>query len=265
MNKIDVIGKKFMTVLSWWKWFIIPIILMSCVSYYVVEPGYAVVHTRLGKIINTHTDSGMHWYIPAVDRIVPLDMRIKKSVIKTEAFSHDLQVIDAEVAINHRVLDPLAVYKNIGPDYDATVIDPFTQESVKAIIATFSAEALTQYRNEAKELVKEDLRKSLEQVHIKLVDFNFIHADFHDDFIKSVESKQIAEQRAKQAKFETEQVKEQALQMKERADADAYSLKVQKEMATPQLALLKAIEKWDGRLPKIMTQGILNTLNGDNA
>jgi len=229
--------------------------------WFIVEPGFAVVHTRMGKIINTHTDSGLHFMIPLTDTAIPIDMRIKKSIIKTEAFSHDLQVIDAEIAINHRVSNPLEVYKNIGKDYKNTVIDPLTQESVKAIIATFSAEALTQHRNEAKEMVKEDLRKSLEAVHIKLVDFNFIHADFHDDFIKSVEAKQIAEQRAKQAKYETEMIKERATQKREMADADAYALKVQKEMATSQLSLLKAIEKWDGKLPKIMTQGLLNTIN----
>ncbi len=235
--------------------------LFSMRPWFIVEPGFAVVHTRMGKIINTHTDSGLYFMIPLTDTAISIDMRIKKSVIKTEAFSHDLQIIDAEVAINHRVSNPFEVYKNIGKDYETTVIDPFTQESVKAIIATFSAEALTQHRNEAKEMVKEDLRKSLELVHIKLVDFNFIHADFHDDFIKSVEAKQIAEQRAKQAKYETDMTKERAIQKREMADADAYALKVQKEMATPQLSLLKAIEKWDGKLPKIMTQGLLNTIS----
>ena len=56
-------------------------------------------------------------------------------------------------------------------------------------------------------------------------------------------------------------IKERALQKREMADADAYALRVQKEMATPQLSLLKAIEKWDGKLPKIMSQGLLNTIS----
>lgn len=244
---------------------VILVILVSMKPWYVIEPGYAAVHTRLGRIKTTHTESGFHSMIPLVDKITPLDMRIMKSVIKTEAFSHDLQVIDVEVAINHRIQNPELVFKNIGPSYEQTVIDPFTQESVKAVIAKFTAEELTQHRNKAKEMVKDDLRNALEQVHIQLVDFNFIHADFHDDFIRAVEQKQIAEQSAKRAKFETESVKEQAIQIQARADAEAYSLKVQKEMATPQLALLKAIEKWDGHLPRIVTQGLLPTFNEGSA
>jgi len=232
--------------------------------WYIVDPGFSAVHTRLGKIKGTHIDSGFHWMIPLVDSITPLDMRIKKSVIKTEAFSHDLQVIDVEVAINHRIKDPELVFKDIGPSYEQTVIDPFTQESVKAVIAKFTAEELTQQRNNAKEMVKADLKSALDLVHIHLVDFNFIHADFHDDFIRAVEQKQIAEQSAKRAKFETESVKEQAIQIQARADAEAYSLKVKKEMATPQLALLKAIEKWDGHLPRIMSSDISTFLKEDN-
>lgn len=228
---------------------------------YTVDPGYSSIHMRLGYVIGEYNEPGFHLYYPLLDNVVIMDRRIQKSVIKTEAFSHDLQVIDVEVAINHRIQNPLSIYENIGADYAETVINPYTQESVKATIAQFTAEDLTQQREHAKELVKEDLRNALSNIDIILVDFNFLHVDFHEDFIRSVERKQIAEQRSKQSKFETIRVKEEALQIKERADAEAYSLKVQKEMATPQLALLKAIEKWDGKLPKMITQGVLQAIN----
>lgn len=241
--------------------------LLACViaillvkSFYVIDPGFSAVHTRLGRIVQSPKESGYYFKVPFIDRITPLDLRIRKSVIKTEAFSHDLQTVDIEVAINHRIEDPWLIYKNIGADYERVVIDPFTQESVKAIVAMFSAEDLTQNRNKAKEMVKEDLRQALEQVHIHLVDFNFIHADFHHDFIKSVESKQIAEQRAKQAKFETESMKETAIQIQTRAEAEAHALKVQKDSVTPQLVLLKAIEKWNGILPRVITSSSLINL-----
>lgn len=236
---------------------LIAVALYFSLPFYTVNPGYAAVHLRLGKVVGTRHTSGAYFKIPFVDSIIPIDMRIRKSVIKTEAFSHDLQTVDLEVAINHRVLDPLLVFKDIGSDYEQVVIDPFTQESVKAIIATFSAEELTQQRNKAKEMVNKDLANSLAQVHVKLVDFNFIHADFHHDFIRSVERKQIAEQSAKKAKYETEEVKEIAIQTKMKADAEAYALKAQKEVVTPQLVFLKAIEKWDGKLPRVATSSAL--------
>ncbi len=228
----------------------------------IVQPGFAGIHTRMGHIVKCCQSSGLYWKTPFIENIIPIDMRIRKSVINAEAFSHDLQMVQLEVAINYRVIDAELIYKEIGLDYEKIVIDPFTQESVKAIIAQFSAEELTQHRNEAKEKVKEDLRKSLESVHIKLVDFNFIHADFHEDFIRSVENKQIAEQQAKQAKYETERVKELALQTQAKAEAEAYAMRIQREQITRELAFVRAVEKWDGQLPRILTGNALIDLKG---
>ena len=240
----------FMTILVG-VWFMRP--------FYIVSPGENALHLRLGKIVDTKKEPGAYLKYPFIDTIVPIDIRIKKSVIKTEAFSQDLQSVDIEVAINHRVQDALSIYCNIGVDYQEIVIDPFTQESVKAIIARFTAENLTQRRHDAKEMVKNDLTESLAAVDIELVDFNFIHADFRSDFINAVEKKQIAEQDAKRTKFITDKVKEEVIQSKVRSEAEAYSLQVQRAAVTPELielkkveALFRAIEKWNGILPEFV-------------
>ena len=91
-----------------------------------------------------------------------------------------------------------------------------------------------------------------------LVDFNFIHLDFSKDFIHAVEEKQIAEQSAKTSKNLTEKIKEEALQIRTRADAEAYAFQVQKESVSDNLIKLKqieaqmyAIKKWNGVLPRM--------------
>jgi hypothetical protein len=47
-----------------------------------------------------------------------------------------------------------------------------------------------------------------------------------------------------------------AVQAKLTADAEAYAQQVKKQSATKELAQLKAIEKWDGVLPKYVTGSI---------
>ena len=86
---------------------------------------------------------------------------------------------------------------------------------------------------------------------IAIVDF-----DFTPQFLKAVEEKQIAEQEAKKATNLVEKVKKDAEQQILKARAEAESLKLQKQVVTPELiklrqveAQLKAIEKWDGRMP----------------
>ncbi len=227
-------------------------------SFYIVDPGFTALHLRLGKVIDVRETSGFYAKAPFIDNIIYINNRICKSVIETTALSKDLQFVSIGVAINYKINDAVKLYQTVGTDFERVIIDPFAQESIKAVVAKYTAEDLIQYRHAAKDKVSLELAERLLPLNIMLIDFNFVHSDFSADFIKAVEEKQIAEQSAKTAKNLTEKVKEEALQVKSRAEADAYALHVKKDAVTKELialkkadALLKAIEKWDGRLPKV--------------
>jgi regulator of protease activity HflC (stomatin/prohibitin superfamily) len=235
--------------------FLLALILFSG-SWYILNPGFIALQLRMGKIISVHGDPGLHFKLPLIDHIKYMDMRISKAREETKALSRDLQTVNVGMVINYRILHPLELYQEIGTEFKRIIIDPFSQESVKAIIAQFTAENLIQSRHVAKEKVVADLKERLHPMHIELIDFNFTHLDFSPEFIKAVEDKQIAEQSAKTAKNRTEQVKEEALQSRTRAEAEAYAQQVKGQTITPDLVALKqieaqilAIEKWDGRLP----------------
>ena len=227
-------------------------------SFFIVNPGEIVLHMRLGKVIATHEQSGCYTKMPFIDSIITVNNRICKTVIETTALSKDLQFVSIGVAINYKIDNAVKLYQTVGTNFEQVIIDPFAQESIKAVVAKYTAEDLIQYRHDAKDKVFNELRERLLPLHISLIDFNFVHSDFSPDFIKAVEEKQIAEQSAKTARNLTEKVKEEALQIKSKADEEAYSLKVKKETVTADLialkkaeALLKAIEKWDGKLPHV--------------
>jgi regulator of protease activity HflC (stomatin/prohibitin superfamily) len=237
---------------------IIALLLVSYFSFYVVEPGFTAVQVRLGNVIAMRQTSGFYFQIPLIDRVVLIDTRINKADIETTALSHDLQSVSVGMVINYRISDASKLYQNIGTLFKEIIIDPFTQESVKAIVAKFTAEDLIQSRHKAKEMVIAELKERLAPLHITLIDFNFTHLDFSPEFIKAVEDKQIADQSSKTAKNLTEKIKEEALQTKQRAEAEAYALKVKRESLTKELiqlkqveAQIKAIEKWDGVLPRV--------------
>lgn len=220
-------------------------------SYFIVDPGYTALHLRMGKIINDNTECGMYFKMPVIDSIIYINNRICKAEISTTALSKDLQTVTADVAINYRVNNAIKLYKTVGTDFDKVILNPYSQESIKAIVARFTAEDLIRIRNQAKDEVFHELKDRLDPVFIELIDFNFVHLDFTPQFIHAVEEKQIAEQTAKTAHNLTEQVKEEALQTKTRADAEAYALNVRKNCTTPEIIALKKIEKWDGRLPNV--------------
>ncbi len=261
MNKQQ---EKFMKIIGGITSFcIIMLILFLSLPYYVLEPGYTALHMRLGAFKTAQNEAGAYFKLPVVDRIIFINNRIQKSVIETEALSKDLQNISIGVAINYRISDAIALYKSVGINYEQVIINPFAQESVKAICAKFTAEDLIQYRHEAKEKVFEELKTRLATLNIYLVDFNFIHSDFSRDFIHAVEQKQIAIQSSITAKNLTQRVNEEALQTRARAEAEAYSLKIKRESVTRDLielkkieASLKAIEKWNGKLPQVSSGNI---------
>lgn len=232
-------------------------------SFYTVNPGITAIQLRMGRVAHVHDESGLYAKAPLVDQIIYLDTRVNKAAIETPAMSRDLQTVSVGMVVNYRIGNPLKLYQEIGTRFKEVIIDPFTQESVKAVIAKFTAEDLIQFRHEAKEKVIAELRERLADRHIVLVDFNFIHLDFSADFIKAVEQKQIAEQTAKQAKNLTEKIKEEALQTRTRAEAEAYAFKIKKESINEELIQLKkieaqtkAIEKWNGVLPRVTGNAI---------
>ena len=234
-----------------WPAAIITVLVLSYTSYFIVAPGYTALHLRMGQIVKDHTECGMYYKIPLLDNIIYINNRICKAEISTTALSKDLQSVTADVAINYKIDDAIKLYKTVGTDFEQVILNPYAQESIKAIVARFTAEDLIRIRNEAKDQVFNELKDRLDPIFIKLIDFNFVHLDFTPQFIHAVEEKQIAEQTSKTAHNLTEKIKEEAIQTKTRADAEAYALNVKKNCTTPEIIALKKIEKWDGKLPHV--------------
>ncbi len=227
------------------------LLFISIGSFYIVHPGETVIRLRIGKIQSCDSEAGTYFKFPLIDTLLYFDNRIQKSTIETTALTQDLQSVSIGITLNYRILDIINLYKNIGSKFEQIIVEPFAQETIKAVVAQFTAENLIQYRHEAKERVFLELSKRLKPLFVLLVDFNFVHLDFSPDFIKSVERKQIAVQESITAKNYTEKVKEESLQTMKRADAEAYSLKIKRESVTPELIELLKIEKWNGVLPTV--------------
>jgi len=225
--------------------------IMLYLSYYVVDPGYTALHLRMGRIVRASPESGIYFKAPFIDSVILINNRICKAEISTTALSKDLQTVSADVAINYRINDAIKLYKTVGTQFEAVILNPYSQESIKAIVARFTAEDLIRIRNQAKDEVFHELKDRLDPVFIELIDFNFVHLDFTPQFIHAVEEKQIAEQTAKTAHNLTEKIREESLQTKTRADAEAYAMNVKKSCTTPEIIALKKIEKWNGKLPRV--------------
>jgi regulator of protease activity HflC (stomatin/prohibitin superfamily) len=232
-------------------------------GYYTVNPGEVAVKIRLGKLVDSYGE-GLYFKIPIVETVEKFSIRINRADIKTESFSKDLQPIDLEVVVNHRIEKNTveSIYRNLGSNYETTVVEPIVQEEIKAVISKFSAESLISNRTTVTAEISNVVKARLLKKEIIITDISVTNFDFTDAFLKSVEDKQIAEQQAKKAKKDVERVKSEAQQKLEQAKVEAEALRLQRLAVSPNLiklrsveAQIKAIEKWDGKLPNYVGGG----------
>ena len=221
-----------------------------------IGAGERGIQLRFGAVTGKIFNEGLYFRIPFVETIKKIDVKIQKDEVGASAASKDLQTVSSVVALNYH-LDPLGVaklYQEVGVDYNSRIIAPALQESVKAATAEFTAEELITKRPEVRERIKELLSEKLVKRNILLDDFNIISFDFSLTFNAAIEAKVTAEQKALAAQNKLEQVKFEAKQKVADARGKAEAIRIESAALrnNPQVLQLRALEKWDGKLPQYL-------------
>jgi regulator of protease activity HflC (stomatin/prohibitin superfamily) len=235
------------------------IVVRAVNPFVIINAGERGVLLNFGAVQPVVFDEGLHLRMPIMQRVEKVDVRINKSQTDAESVSKDLQDTKSTIAVNYHIAPDKAnwVFQNIGHEYKARIIDPAVQEVVKAITAKYTAVELITQREKIRGEIKTLLQTRLLTYNILVDDFSIVNFKFSQQFEQAIESKQTAEQLALKAQRDLERIKIEADQKVASAKAEAESLRLQKENVTAQLlelrrieASIKAIEKWDGRMPQ---------------
>jgi len=228
-------------------------------TYFVINAGERGVVLRFGEV-NRVVGPGLHFKTPFMEDIVKMSVRVQKNTTKTEAASRDLQIVHTTMVLNYN-LEPDKVgdvYKSLGLNFSEKIIDPVIQESFKAASARYTAEELISKREALKTEVRNFLKDRLAPFGIYVVELSITDFEFSQEFNRAIESKQTAEQLALKAKRDLDRIRVEAQQKIASAQAEAESLRLQRQVISPDLIKLrqietqmKAIEKWDGKLPNV--------------
>ncbi len=236
-------------------------------SFAIIGPGERGILITLGKVEDKILGEGLSFKKPFVQEVQKMDVKTHKKEVSESAASRDLQIVQAVVAVNYN-LDPMTVnklYQEVGRSYENRIIDPSTHESVKAVAARYTAEELVTKREEVREDMEMLLRENLLEEGILVTELSIVNFDFSASFNDAIEAKVTAEQNALAAKNKLEQVKFEAQQRIEQAQGEAEAIKIQVEAINEQggaeYVNLKAIEKWDGVLPKQMLSSVVPFVN----
>jgi regulator of protease activity HflC (stomatin/prohibitin superfamily) len=227
----------------------------------IIRAGQRGVLLDFGAVQDKILGEGLHFIVPIKNGVVKVDVRTLKLEVKASAFSKDLQAADAIIALNYHIDASQAnkLWQEIGRDYKERIIEPAIQEVVKATTAKFNAQMLIEDRAAVKKDMVELLSQRLSKKYIIVDDVSIVNFDFSDDYERAIEEKQVAQQSALKAENVLRQRETEAKQRIVLATAEAEAIRIQAQSISAQGGIeyvsLKAVEKWDGRLPVYITSG----------
>jgi regulator of protease activity HflC (stomatin/prohibitin superfamily) len=226
-------------------------------SFGQVPSGYRGVVLRFGAPTGEVKPEGLYTVVPFITSVVLMNVQVQSYATDAQAASHDLQDVRTQVTLNYS-LDPgqvVTIYRDLRQDYVERIISPGIQEAIKAATARFTAEQLITQRPAARDLLDQLLAQRLTQFGIKIEALSITNFSFSDQFNQAIEAKVTAEQDALRAQQVLTRVRFEAEQKVVAARAEAEALALQRQNVTAQLLQLRAIEKWDGKLPSVVGAG----------
>jgi regulator of protease activity HflC (stomatin/prohibitin superfamily) len=232
--------------------------LLLLASAVTVPAGYRGVALRFGAVTGV-VGEGLHFVVPGMQRVVLMDVRTQKAEAKASAASKDLQVVQADISTNYHV-EPSQVgelYKTVGLEYEQRVIQPAVQETLKGVLAKYTASQLIQLRERVKAQVDNELSNRLADYNI-IVEPNGVsltNFDFSEEFNAAIEQKQVAQQSAEKSRYVLAQARIDAQASITKAKGEAESNRVKARALNGQggqkVLAREWIEKWNGELPKV--------------
>ena len=232
------------------------LLVVALNSFTTVSAGHSGVITTFGKVSENVLQEGLHFKIPFVQNIVLIDNRVQKAeVSNASSASKDLQTVTSTIVVNYKVLNSYSasVYKNIGMDYESVIITPAVIECVKAVTAKFTAEELITNRQSVSDQMMDLLRAKISDYGIDIQIFNITGFEFTAEYNAAIEAKQTAQQNALKAEQDLQRIKVEAEQTVAKAEAEAEAYRLKSEQLTPEIIISNYIEKWDGKLPTVVS------------
>ncbi len=236
------------------------VLVFSFGSWGTIAAGHRGVVLRMGAVTGETKGEGFYSKTPWLDSVVEIDIRTQKEQVETEGASKDLQSVKTVVALNLSVLpDKCGVlYQTVGTEYMTVIVGPAMQESIKAIIAQYTAEELVSKREVVREAIAALIAEKLHPIGVQTEALNIVNFQFSDAFNHAIEAKVTAEQEALAARNKLAQKEFEAQQLVASAKGKAEAMQIESKVlqSNPAIIQLRALEKWDGVLPKVSSGAV---------
>lgn len=259
---------------------IVPIVIIIAIflrNIYTVQTGEAAIILRFGKLSRVDKE-GLHYKLPFIDTKTFIETRevtysfenTPKYDNRLEVSTKDMQSVKIDLTVQASIQDAEILYRAFKDTYVTRLIIPRVKEIVQSTISKYTIEEFISKRTEISNIINKDIADDFLKYGIVVSNVSIVNHDFSDEYEKAIESKKVAEQAVEKAKAEQaklliekeNKVKLAELELKER-ELKAEANKIESATLTPQLLKKMAIEKWDGKLPKVSSDKNSNLINID--
>jgi prohibitin 2 len=234
----------------------VPALLMTVFEAFTIVPaGHIGVVTTLGEVNMQTLGEGAHLVNP-ISNVRTLEVRVVKAELKgANAGTKDLQVVHSDLVVNYRIDGSKAahIYKEFGFNLEDKILSPAINEAFKSITAHYSSEELITKRDEVSKGVISALQTKVGKYGLEISDVSLVNFGFSAEYQKAIEAKVTATQSKLQAEQDLQRIEVEAKQAIARAEGKAKAIAIETAAINSQggasYVQLKAIEKWDGKLP----------------
>ena len=237
---------------------LLPIIAVLVESITVVPAGYIGVQQTLGSVSMQTLSEGVHFVNP-ISSVRDVDVRVVKAQLeKANAGTKDLQVVHTDIVVNYRIDGTKAahIYKEFGLDLQDKILIPAINESFKAVTAHYNSEELITKRDAVSNAIAEELQSKVAPYGLSISTISMVNFGFSAEYQAAIEQKVISTQSTLKAEQDLKRIQVEAQQAIAKAEGEAKAIAIQSQAINAgggkDYVNLKAVEKWDGKLPNTM-------------
>ncbi len=241
-------------------------------SLTIINEGTVGVKYRLGKVVATDLEPGVHIVLPFIESVRKVDVTEQIYMMDVSTYTRDTQTVDSlDIQVNYYYskADLDTLIRSIGiKNVEPKLIMPNLTSVLKNEVGKYKAEELIANRSQLEMNIEQSLEEKLAGYGVIISRVSIQDIEFEAAFEQVVETKVAAEQKAMTVKNETIQKEEEAKQkvIAAQAEADAILVKAQaeaeanrllNESLTGELLNYYKIQAWNGEFPQVMG----NTVN----
>lgn len=249
------------------KMLMLVVAMMGLSACTIVSTGERGVRYNFGRVSDEVMTPGTYLWIPYFMGSKTLNVQTHPYEEVLSSGTKDQQEVTNKITINMGVQPEKVVHVVSEYGNDTAVMDrviPVIRDAVNAVTSRFNAEELLTKRPEVKKEIEELVRERVKDYGVHVQDVSLTDLQYSKEYSAAIERKQVAEQAAKQAEYDTLKATQEAKSRiaeaegqakatlaKARAEAEANSLKL--KTLTNELIQYEMVQRWNGQLPQVQS------------